>query len=418
MSNQGCQTLYLCNLDPRVDESMLHAILSTFSAVDNIQIDTDAECWSLADSETCRHAYIQFKDHHGAGQAYVAMDGRSLFGRNVIAKWKEPETPKSQAHFSIYIRPALVAEAAPLLEPFKEKLANLRPLWNETTGKATDTSVATFTDKSSAESAIQALQGKQLGSHTLECHMESLPSIIENEVHNKVDDDDSSNDGDDQNTTYESIFTDAPLTATTVKVSKLPDGVTKQAIASIFQQYGLVSQIRLRHHTDKNRKTYALVSMDTHANAAMAIFSLQKLEFECQCVSVKWSRRSSSTPSSNPPTTESQSLSERRQVQQKLTDLVSPTTPEKDVQKVHPPSPFFDQMQNQQLLNNKNHIFPPGSPQKAQLEMPEPSYFNVQPMWTPASGVTAHNKDDDDNHKSSGPNNHTFEYYHGTTLNL
>ena len=158
--------------------------------------------------------------------------------------------------------------------------------------------------------------------------------------------------------------------------------------------------------------------MDTHANAAMAIFSLQKLEFECQCVSVKWSRRSSSTPSSNPPTTESQSLSERRQVQQKLTDLVSPTTPEKDVQKVHPPSPFFDQMQNQQLLNNKNHIFPPGSPQKAQLEMPEPSYFNVQPMWTPASGVTAHNKDDDDNHKSSGPNNHTFEYYHGTTLNL
>ena len=160
--------------------------------------------------------------------------------------------------------------------------------------------------------------------------------------------------------------------------------------------------------------------MDTHANAAMAILSLQELELEGQRVSVKWSRRSSSTKllSSSPPTTTTpQSLSERRQVHQKLTDLVSATTPEEDVQKVHPPSPFFDQLHHQRLLRNKNNIFPPGSPQKAQLEMPEPNYFNVQPMWTPASDLTTHNNNDS-GRKSPGPNNHTFEYYHGTTLDL
>ncbi|KAI9270699.1 hypothetical protein BDA99DRAFT_502484 [Phascolomyces articulosus] len=411
MTNQGCQTLYLCNLDPRVDESMLQAILSTFSTVVYVQMESDTGCWSLADGDTCRHAYIQFHDHHGAAQAYFAMDGRSLFGRNVVAKWKEP---KSQAHFTIYIRPAQIAEAAPLLEPFKDKLSNLRPLWNETTGKATDTSVATFTDRTAAESAVEALQGKRLGTSILDCHMESLPSFIHHELHSKIDDDSSSNDGDDQPTSYESIFTNAPLHVTTVKVSKLPHGVTKQSIASIFQQYGLVSQIHLHQHADKHRKRYALVSMDTHANAAMAIFSLQSLKLEGQCVSVKWSRRSSTSSSSTSPIAPP-SLSQRRKIQQKLPHFVSNT--EEDLQqqqKVHPPSPFFDHIIHQRLIRNKNNIFPPGSPQKVQLEMPEPNYFNVQPMWTAASGVETQNKDTD-HHEA---NNHTFEYYHGTALNL
>ncbi|KAI9488502.1 hypothetical protein BDB00DRAFT_942271 [Zychaea mexicana] len=397
MTNQGCQTLYLCNLDPRVDESMLQAVLSTISPVDYVQMEQNSGCYSLADGDTCRHAYIHFHDHHGAAQAYLAMDGRSLFGRNVVAKWKEPQ---SQAHFSIYIRPAKITDAATLLEPFKENLSNVRPLWHETTGKATDASVASFTDRAAAESAVNALQGKQLRGAILDCHMETLPSFVHHELHSKADEDSSSNDGD-EDTCYEHIFTNAPLHVTTVKVSKLPHGVTKQSIVSNFQQYGYVSHVHLQT-ADTYRKGHALVSMDTHANAAMALFSLQKLKLEGRSVSVKWHRSSSSSstlPSSSVTTSQ----------QQRAHDYLSPV---EEANKRYTLSPFFDHHHPHHHLQQKNTFFPTGSPQKVQLEMPGLNSYNVQPMWS-ASGMPAQESD-----VHHGSNNHTYQYYHGNAFNL
>ncbi|KAI8147408.1 hypothetical protein BJV82DRAFT_595372 [Fennellomyces sp. T-0311] len=355
MSNQGCKTLYLCNLDSRVNESILCAILSTIASVDQVQMEQDTDCWSLADGDTCHHAYAQFHDHHNAAQAYLAIDGRSLYGRCVVAKWKEP---RSQAHFSIYIPP--VTNTAMLLQPFKETLVDLRPAWNESTGKFTNASIASFISREAAESALRLFNGKSLDNTRLHCQMDALPCIEFDEMQS-----DSASEDDDSNTCYEQIFAEAPLHVTTIQISDLPSDATKQMIVSSFQQYGYVSHVYLQP-ADKEGQGYALVSMDTHANAAMTIFSLQNLKFGDNSIGahLSWYQGQSDA-------------------------FASKTT-----------SP---------------HLTIPGAPQKVLPQISELNSYSIQPMWSSSASMATGEEDVGDSVRWS--NVHNYEYYHGTVFN-
>lgn len=83
------------------------------------------------------------------------------------------------------------------------------------------------------------------------------------------------------NMSYEEIFAQTPLFNTSVVISNLPKKVIKQDIVPHLQQYGFVSDIYIQG-------TKATVKLDTHANAATAIFALQGINIAGNNVRLDW----------------------------------------------------------------------------------------------------------------------------------
>jgi nucleolysin TIA-1/TIAR len=82
---------------------------------------------------------------------------------------------------------------------------------------------------------------------------------------------------------YEEIFAQTPLYNTTVCISHLPKQAIKQDVASHLQQYGVVSDIFMKGNK-------AIVKLDTHANAATAIFALQGIKIASKNVRLNWAK--------------------------------------------------------------------------------------------------------------------------------
>lgn len=80
---------------------------------------------------------------------------------------------------------------------------------------------------------------------------------------------------------YEEIFAQTPLYNTSVYIANLPKKVIKQDIVPHLQQYGFVSDIYIKG-------TKATVKLDTHANAATAIFALQGITIAGNQVRLGW----------------------------------------------------------------------------------------------------------------------------------
>lgn len=147
--------------------------------------------------------------------------------------------------------------------------------------------IITFKDKSHAEDAINQMDGKSIGTSTIRCHwaldnhsdtISTTSSTSEGRSRR------SSTDSDSvvlSNMSYEEIFAQTPLYNTSVYISNLPKEVIKQDIAPHLQQYGVVSDIYIKG-------SKAIVKLDTHANAATAIFALQGINICGNNVRLGW----------------------------------------------------------------------------------------------------------------------------------
>jgi nucleolysin TIA-1/TIAR len=85
------------------------------------------------------------------------------------------------------------------------------------------------------------------------------------------------------NMSYEEIFAQTPLYNTSVYISNLPKNIISQDIAPHLQQHGYVSDIYIKPNKGK-----AIVKLDTHANAATAIFALQGVTIAGRTVRLGW----------------------------------------------------------------------------------------------------------------------------------
>lgn len=82
-------------------------------------------------------------------------------------------------------------------------------------------------------------------------------------------------------------------------IKKLPNNFVSQDIVPYLQQYGSVSDIRLKNNE-------AIVKLDTHANAAMAIFALQGQIIKNHAIQLDW-LKTATTPSFITPISRSNS---------------------------------------------------------------------------------------------------------------
>ncbi|CDH51318.1 hypothetical protein CERSUDRAFT_110250 [Lichtheimia corymbifera JMRC:FSU:9682] len=375
-SHQDCKTLRFNNLDPRVDDRMLHSILSTVVPVDHVHMAEESdERWSALD----HHAYVRFHDHHAAEQAFHVMDGRTLFGKVVEATWNEPKKKSSsdQSTYGVVMKnlsPDVSTESIrESLTPYKKQLSQIEFIWDNATGKTKGMARVNFLDEKSAHGAAESLNNTQLGKNTIQCAPLSSSSSslssentragsheqnVEAQQSPSLAPASSSN-----KQSYDDIFNGAPLPVTTVYVHPLPSETTKQDLWFYFSQYGYVSGIDLHLN-----ESYAIVSMDTHANAALAMFSLQEFKLHDEPVQLDWSTSETAKPyqiSNSPPTSSFASAAPVASTSSHPSAVLNDTNSSK--------SPLFPLLRTATSTSHRHDA--------QGLEVMESSVYHIQPQW-------------------------------------
>lgn len=322
------------------------------------------------------HAYVRFHDHHAAEQAFHVMDGRTLFGKVVEVTWNEPKKKCSsnQSTYGVVMKnlsPDVSTESIrESLSPYKKQLSQIEFIWDNATGKTKGMARVNFLDEKSAHGAAEALNNTQLGKNTIQCAPLSSSSSSENtrayshEQNVEAQHSSSHTPASSSNKqSYDDIFTAAPLQVTTVCAHPLPSETTKQDLWFYFSQYGYVSGIDL--HLNEN---YAIVSMDTHANAALAMFSLQEFKLHDEPVELHWSTSEtakSSQANQSAPTSSFASATPVASTSSHPSAVLNNTNSSK--------SPLFPLLRTATSTSHRHDA--------QGLEVMESSVYHIQPVW-------------------------------------
>ncbi|KAI8384580.1 uncharacterized protein BYT42DRAFT_562968 [Radiomyces spectabilis] len=306
--NEGCKTLYVGHLDARVTDTMLEQIFSMISPVDHVKIVKDPK----ASEDDLNYGLVEFCEHQGAEQALHAMGGRIIFGQEISVKWETQgsTTPTAQKEDTSRHYRILVGDLSPdvndeelskAFAPFPS-MSDARVMWDQTTGKSRGFGYVAFRDKAEAEEAMDIMDGEYLGSGAVKCNWANQknvsPSVSTTTSAAHITKTEKMQVAS-ANMSYEDIFAQTPPYNTTIFIGNLPQEITPQDIAPYFQQYGFVSDIRLQ-----NDKGVAFVKLDTHANAATAIFALQGFNIGGKAVKLSWGKdrpNHTSEPTAPPP---------------------------------------------------------------------------------------------------------------------
>ncbi|KAI9032792.1 hypothetical protein CLU79DRAFT_692977 [Phycomyces nitens] len=296
-TNEGCKTICIRNLDSRVTTRMLTDIFSMISSVERVKI-ADIESVSKRKGDGLSHGIIEFHEHQAAEQALQAMNGRTISGQKIKLSWAtdgystplpETETISHQVIRVEHLGPGTKEEDITKSFSVFPGMLNARIVWSPNTGKPKGFGLVTFNTKENAENAMNEMNGKNIGPDKIECNWidPAIKSINSPIISPKTPQTDTLKNKKVTmaNLSYEQIFAQAPLYNTTVYVGNLPPGITRQQIGPYFQQYGFVSDI-----LERSNDGYALVKLDTHANASSAIFSLQGFNIGGQPVELSWGK--------------------------------------------------------------------------------------------------------------------------------
>ncbi|CDS05996.1 hypothetical protein LRAMOSA08524 [Lichtheimia ramosa] len=274
----GCKALYVGNLDPRVTEDMLTQIFSVIAPVGNVKIIRDRNY----SHGGFNYGFVEFGDHAAAEQAMQAMSGRYVFDHEIRVNWAAQGSAQKEDtsnHFHIFVgdlSPEVTDEVlATAFTPFRS-MSEARVMWDQTTGKSRGFGFVAFRERQDAEQAIATMNGEWLGSRAIRCNWANQKT--------------TGNTSTTQysipaNLSYEQVYAQTPPYHTTVYIGNLPHSVTQQDLAPFFQSYGFVSDIRLQ-----SERGFAFIKMDTHGNAANAIFSLQGITIHGRPAKLSWGK--------------------------------------------------------------------------------------------------------------------------------
>ncbi|KAI7892709.1 uncharacterized protein EV154DRAFT_503875 [Mucor mucedo] len=266
-----CTSLIIHNLDKNITEEILSNVFALISPIASVKITSDNRNNGL----NC--AVIEFHEYQAAEQALHAMDKRVIYNQEIAVNWNNEH--KDDDIIQEAPSQVIVSDLDPkvddeiLRNTFKQfHIADARVINGQ--------GIVTFDQKSHAEEAIRQMDSQPILSSNVHCYMapDNSDAVSTNSSRR------SSSDSDHvvlSNMSYEEIFAQTPLYNTSVYISNLPKQVIKQDIIPHLQQYGFVSDIYVKG-------SKATVKLDTHANAATAIFALQGVNIAGNNVRLGW----------------------------------------------------------------------------------------------------------------------------------
>ncbi|KAL2456449.1 Oligouridylate-binding protein 1C [Abeliophyllum distichum] len=262
-----CRSVYVGNIHPQVTEPLLQEVFSSTGALEGCK---------LIRKEKSSYGFVDYFDRRSAALAIVTLNGRHLFGQPIKVNWAYASAQRedTSSHFNIFVgdlSPEVTDATLYACFSVYPSCSDARVMWDQKTGRSRGFGFVSFRNQQDAQSAINDLNGKWLGSRQIRCNWATKGAIGGDDQHNS----DSKNIVELTNGTsedgQEKRNEDAPENNpqyTTVYVGNLAPEVTSLDLHRHFHALGagVIEDVRIQRD-----KGFGFVRYSTHAEAARAI---------------------------------------------------------------------------------------------------------------------------------------------------
>lgn len=262
-----CRSVFVGNIHPQVTEPLLQEVFSSTGLVEGCK---------LIRKEKSSYGFIHYYDRRSAALAIVSLNGRHLFGQPIKVNWAfaSGQREDTSSHFNIFVgdlSPEVTDAMLFACFSVYPGCSDARVMWDQKTGRSRGFGFVSFRNQQDAQSAINDLTGKWLGSRQIRCNWATKGA---NSNDDKQSSDaksvveltnGSSEDG------KEAANSDAPENNpqyTTVYVGNIAPEVTQLDLHRYFHSLGAGVLEEIRIQRDKG---FGFVRYNTHAEAALAI---------------------------------------------------------------------------------------------------------------------------------------------------
>ncbi|XP_010654411.1 oligouridylate-binding protein 1B isoform X3 [Vitis vinifera] len=261
-----CRSVYVGNIHTQVSEPLLQEVFASTGPVEGCK---------LVRKEKSSYGFIHYFDRRSAALAILSLNGRHLFGQPIKVNWAyaSGQREDTSGHFNIFVGD-LSPEVtdATLFACFSvfPSCSDARVMWDQKTGRSRGFGFVSFRNQQDAQSAINDITGKWLGSRQIRCNWATkgagsnddkqssdAKSVVELTNGSSDGKETATNEAPDNNPQY-----------TTVYVGNLAPEVTQLDLHRHFHTFGagVIEEVRVQRD-----KGFGFVRYNTHAEAALAI---------------------------------------------------------------------------------------------------------------------------------------------------
>ncbi|KAI4380816.1 hypothetical protein MLD38_006962 [Melastoma candidum] len=262
-----CRSVYVGNIHPQVTGALLQEVFASTGPIEGCK---------LIRKEKSSYGFIDYFDRRSAALAIVSLNGRHLFGQPIKVNWAYASSQRedTSGHFNIFVgdlSPEVTDATLFACFSVYSSCSDARVMWDQKTGRSRGFGFVSFRNQQDAQSAINDLNGKWLGSRQIRCNWATkgassnddkqssdAKSVVE--LTNGASDDGqerASDDAPENNNQF-----------TTVYVGNLAPEVTSVDLHRHFHALGVGVIEDVRVQRDKG---FGFVRYSTHAEAALAI---------------------------------------------------------------------------------------------------------------------------------------------------
>ncbi|XP_074302095.1 oligouridylate-binding protein 1B-like [Silene latifolia] len=262
-----CRSVYVGNIHPQVTEASLQEVFASSGPVEGCK---------LVRKEKSSYGFVHYYDRRYASMAIMTLNGRHLFGQPIKVNWAYTSSQREDTsnHFNVFVgdvSPEVTDAMLFACFSVYPSCSDAKVMWDQKSGRSRGFGFVSFRNQQDAQSAINELTGKWLGSRQIRCNWatkgatsgDDKPST---EAKSMVEWTNGSSEDGKENTNSEAPENNPQYT--TVYVGYLPHEATQLDLHRHFYQLGAGTIEEVRVQRDKG---FGFVRYSTHAEAALAI---------------------------------------------------------------------------------------------------------------------------------------------------
>ncbi|GLT62857.1 hypothetical protein SLA2020_354600 [Shorea laevis] len=259
-----CRSVYVGNVHPQVTEPLLQEVFLSTGPIEGCK---------FIRRDKSSYGFVDYFDRRSAALAIVTLNGRQLFGQPIKVNWAYASSQRedTSGHFNIFVgdlSPEVTDATLFACFSIYSSCSDAKVMWDQKTGRSRGFGFVSFRNQQDAQSAINDLNGKWLGSRQIRCNWatkgansnddkQSFDAKSVVELPNDDGQEKTNDDAPENNPQY-----------TTVYVGNLAPEVTTADLHRLFHAIGAGTIEDVRVQRDKG---FGFVRYGTHAEAALAI---------------------------------------------------------------------------------------------------------------------------------------------------
>ncbi|XP_026438748.1 oligouridylate-binding protein 1-like [Papaver somniferum] len=262
-----CRSVYVGNIHFQVTEPLLQEVFAGAGPLEGCK---------LIRKEKSSYGFVDYFDRRSAALAILSLNGRHLFGQPIKVNWAyaSGQREDTSGHFNIFVgdlSPEVTDATLFACFSVYSSCSDARVMWDQKTGRSRGFGFVSFRNEQEAQSAINDLTGKWLGSRQIRCNWATKGAGVNDDKQNfdakSMAELSNGTSDDGQQTKNEDAPENNPQ-YTTVYVGNLAPEVTQLDLHRFFHALGAGVLEEVRVQRDKG---FGFVRYSTHEEAAMGI---------------------------------------------------------------------------------------------------------------------------------------------------